>query len=75
MVSLYKIRVMYEPQPIPEAQEIERIMPQTTEHEIVQIKAETLEQAARKAMSQTKIRAGGRLVRYFDEIGEEVFTS
>lgn len=74
MVSLYKIRLLYEPHPIPEAPEIGADMPPIMEEEAVQVEAESLVQAARWAMLHNRILAGGRLVRYFDELGEEVFT-
>jgi hypothetical protein len=74
MKSLYKIRIVYEPHPIPEALELEARMPTIIEEETVQVEAESLNQAARRAMLHNRISAGGRLVRYFDELGEEVFT-
>lgn len=74
MVSLYKIRIVYEPHPIPEAPEVEALMPRATEEETVQVEAESLEQAARRAMLYNKISASGRLMSYYDELGEQIFT-
>lgn len=74
MDSLYKIRIVYEPHPIPESPEIEAMMPKDTEEETVIVKAGTLKQAANRAMLYNTIRADGRLVRYYDELGEEIFT-
>jgi hypothetical protein len=74
MLSLYKIRISYEPHPISESPAIEAIMPRVVEEEFVHVEAESLEQAARRAMLNGTIRADGRLVRYFDELGNEIFT-
>jgi hypothetical protein len=72
VVSLYKIRIMYEFHPIPEAPQIEALMPKKTEEETVYVEAETLEQAAKRAMLFNTISAGGRLVSYYDELGNRV---
>jgi hypothetical protein len=74
MSNLYKIRLLYEPHPIPEAPEIEAAMPTIVQEELVLVKAEDLVQAARRSVLYSRIQAGGRLVRYFDEGGNEIHT-
>ena len=44
------------------------------EEEIIEVGAESIEKAARKAMAFATIGACGRTVRYYGEDGEEVFT-
>lgn len=63
---------MYEFHPIPEAPQFEEMMPKETEEETVYVEAETLEQAAKRAMLHNTISSSGRLVSYYDELGNRV---
>ena len=44
-----------------------------TEEERVMIEAEALQQARRRVMAYNTINPRGRLVRFFDELGNELF--
>lgn len=72
---MYRIRVTFVSQTIPEAPELERLIPTTPEEETVEVLADSLEEAIKRAPLFTKINARGRLVRYFDERGNEIFGS
>lgn len=72
-MMLYQIRVVYEPQPIPEAPQIEAKMPRHIEEELVEVSAETIESALHRVPLFTTISSSGRLVRYFDMQGRELF--
>jgi ABC-type phosphate transport system ATPase subunit len=72
-MNAYKIRIVYEPNPIPEAPQIEEFMPSFVEEETVLIEAQNIEQAAKVSMLHSKINAGGRMVRCYDETGNEIF--
>lgn len=75
MATTYRLKIVYQPEPIPEASELEWLMPDVTEEEIVEVTAGSVEDAVRMAMFSASVSARGRLVRYFDEAGAEVFGS
>ncbi len=71
MESLYKIRIVYEPYSSG-VDWVDAVMPTLIEEEIVMVEAQSLEQAAKRAMLYSTISPGGRLVSYYDELGELV---
>ena len=75
MNVIHRIRIVYQPEPLPEAPELEEMMSKAVEEETVEVWADSAEDAVGRAMQFATIEAGGRLVRYFDEQGIELFGS
>lgn len=71
--SLYQIRLVYEMCPSGNAW-ADVDMPDVTKEEMVQVEADSQEQAARRAMLYNKIAAKGRLVRYSDDLDNGIYT-